>query len=123
MAKRKRADSTAAERQRRSRDRKRDARKALKEQADSELPPDLVTEPVTPPVTVQEIVHELGKLYAEARAGIRGRLDAGDANRLANVLAIALRGHDAFLIEGRIADLEKRLPAAAAGGPPLRIVR
>jgi hypothetical protein len=118
MARKRKPDTTAADRQRRCRDRKRAERKALKEQSNSDLPP----VDVTPPVTVEQIVQELGKLYAEARGGIRGRLDAGDANKLANVLAIALRGHDAFLLESRIAELERRLPAAVPGSR-LQIVR
>jgi hypothetical protein len=110
-------DRTAANRMRRYRERKRNAAKALRDQHNAgEIAP-VVT---PPPVTIAEIVAALGQLYSTALSSIRGKPDPSDAAKLASVLAVSLRAHDGFLLEERIAELERRVPAS---GAPLRLVR
>ena len=56
--------------------------------------------------TIGDVRREMGTIYREARAG---KLDISDAGRLAYVLNGIAKLVEVELIEGRLAELERRL--------------
>jgi hypothetical protein len=60
--------------------------------------------------TARDVAHAGGRLY---RLVLGGRMDAGDASKLASVLALVLRALESGEMERRVEELERMLNVRA----------